>query len=40
MLHVHRLILSKRVAIFGYLDGRPVLGGGKTFWIALARALS
>ena len=36
---IHGIVLGKRCAVFGYLDGKPVLGGGKTFFIALGRAL-
>ena len=38
-LEIHNIILSKRCVVFGYLDGKPILGGGKAFFIALSRAL-
>ena len=37
---IQSIVLGKRCAVFGYLDGKPVLGGGKTFFIALRRALA
>lgn len=38
-LELHSIILGKRCVVFGYLDEVPVLGGGRTFFIALQRAL-